>query len=80
MKQRLFYKWRGSLTNEKDVDDLYDLILCDHNIISNSTFSWWAAWLNKNPEKVIFGPKRWFGEGYKHFDTKDVLPSSWNKR
>ncbi len=61
-------------------DDLTDLTLmkyCDHNIISNSTFSWWAAWLNENPYKIIVAPQKWFGDAYKNWNLKDLYPENW---
>jgi len=50
---------------------------CDHNIIANSSFSWWAAWLNNNPNKKVISPRKWFGEAYEHFDLKDLYPEDW---
>jgi hypothetical protein len=47
---------------------------CDHNIIANSTFSWWGAYLNKNEEKIVFYPDKWFGE---NSGTGDLLPKEW---
>lgn len=46
-----------------------------HNIIANSGFSWWGAWLNPNPEKVICAPELWLADP--SYDTSDVIPSSW---
>lgn len=63
--------------NEKDYIDLFLMSMCSHQIISNSSFSWWAAWLNKNEEKKVVGPLKWFNEP--SIDSKDILPESWIK-
>ena len=52
--------------------------VCDHNIIANSTFSWWGAYFNANPEKVVCYPSVWFGPGASH-NTRDLCPESWVK-
>ena len=49
---------------------------CSHNIIANSSFSWWGAWLNKNPSKKVIAPTNWFGHALPH-NTKDLLPKEW---
>lgn len=50
---------------------------CEHNIIANSSFSWWGAWLNENPNKIVIAPKVWFGPGNKHLSDKDIVPENW---
>jgi len=59
-------------TNKISPVDMCIQSLCNHNIIANSTFSWWGAWLNNKADKVVISPSMWFGPAYFHFDTKDI--------
>jgi hypothetical protein len=58
---------------------MYLMSLCDDNIIANSSFSWWGAWLNKNKNKKVVYPKEWFGPSNKHLNTKDLFCELWIK-
>ena len=66
------------IDDEKDYIELYMMSLCKNNIISNSSFSWWGAWLNDNIDKKVVSPKKWFGPNIKH-NTNDIIPESWIK-
>jgi len=55
-------------------NDMRLMSLCKHNIIANSTFSWWGAWLNSNPNKIVIAPRQWFANGQ---DDTDLIPSTW---
>ena len=53
--------------------------LCKYNIICNSTFSWWAAYLNINEDKKIITTTNWFGSAYKDWDISTLFPNKWLK-
>ncbi len=55
--------------------DMYLMSKCCNNILANSSFSWWAAYLNRHHNKIVVTPKRWWAD----FDRDDVVPAEWNR-
>ena len=61
---------------DESIDDFEELIImanCNHSIITNSTYHWWAARLNHNTNKIVIAPKTWFFDGSKI----DIVPPDW---
>ncbi len=81
----LFKKRHGDMwdfeysTNTNEWDDLVEMSCHAHQINSSSTFSWWSAWLNRNPDKIIVTQKDWFKDGWMGLNTDDIVPENWIK-
>lgn len=76
-KENLKSEYIYFLGGTSDLFDFQMMQLCDNLAISNSSFSWWAAWLNKNKDKRIIAPNKWFGKAYSGHDLKDLFPNEW---
>lgn len=79
-KENLRLEDPATYVSEFGFDETVELDLmskCQHNIIANSTFSWWGAWLNRNPEKIVIAPERWVA--VTPYSTEDLLPPEWLK-
>ena len=64
------------ISGNLDYQDLYLMSMCNHNIIANSSFSWWGAWLNNNNNKKIIYPSFWFNNGP---DSSEIGGENWIK-
>jgi hypothetical protein len=72
--------WEGAVFVDSKIsnsahEDHYLMSQCDHHIIANSSFSWWAAWLNPSRAKIVIAPKQWFANNQIRSD--DLIPSGW---
>lgn len=62
-------------SGDKSYEDMRLMSNCKHNIIANSSFSWWGAWLNNNQEKIVIAPQKWFNN--ERINQSDVIPGDW---
>ena len=72
LEAAVYVDWNSGKESYKD---LLLMSVCSHNIIANSSFSWWAAWLNTNKNKLVIAPDTWLN----NVDTPDIIPNEWIK-
>lgn len=70
LKDSIYVDWN---TGTESYNDMRLMSLCKHNIIANSSFSWWGAFLNSNPDKIVIAPGKW----YRYTPTPDLIPDGW---
>ncbi len=70
-KEVIYVDWNNGMESYMDMQLMS---LCQHNIIANSSFSWWGAWLNRNPQKVVVSPTKWL-----NIESESPIPESWIK-
>jgi len=78
-KENLRLNFPTYFVSDREIKDYEELMLmsyCKNNIIANSSFSWWGAWLNNKKDKIVIYPQKWFNDGN---NTKDLIPESWIK-
>jgi len=70
------YNFKRGLNTLEDWQQMLLMSCCHHNIIANSSFSWWSAYLNSNKDKIVCYPSVWFGKAANN-DTRDLCPPDW---
>lgn len=66
-----------TFVTEDKYTDMFLMASCSHNIIANSAYGWWGAWLNANPNKYVIAPRSWFMGN--SLNSKDIIPDTWIK-
>lgn len=69
----------NEVSGKRNFRDMQLMSCCKHNIIGNSTYSWWGAWLNPNPKKIVIGPAKFFNPVDKFFSKSDIMCEEWVK-
>ena len=71
------HHYASGYLSRNTIEDFYLMSQCKHDILANSTFSWWGAWLSTHAEKTVIAPARWFDDP--ESDYRDVIPAEWHR-
>lgn len=77
MKMECPHKLITGNTNKNACIDILLMSKCKHNIVANSSFSWWGAWLNENPDKCVIAPKKWYADKKRNKYISEITPKEW---
>jgi hypothetical protein len=69
--------WVSGNAGRNAWQDMFLMSQCKHNIIANSSFSWWSAWLNQNERKIVIAPQKWYADESFNAETTDLIPADW---
>lgn len=69
-KDAIYVDWNSGSDSWQD---MFLMSQCKHNVVANSSFSWWGAWLNNNPQKIVIAPEQWFSFSPNY----DIIPNGW---
>ena len=69
---------KNIITNQDDEYCFWLMSACHHNIIANSSYSWWASYINSNPNKLVICPSKWFGPKGPVYKIHDIIPETKN--
>jgi hypothetical protein len=86
-KQNLHFEFETTFVDQEHskkgvASDLALMMLCTHNVISNSSFAWWGAWLGLAENKKVIAPVNWVNKKYKNnilIDSPDIVPPDWSR-
>jgi hypothetical protein len=80
VKENIHFPHPVTFVSNASIPDYEELTLmskCSHHIIANSSFSWWGAWLNPDPQKLVIAPQKWFNT--KESKYKGIIPDTWTR-